>query len=219
MPYKSYEMKKLKEKLRYTERLSKGVCVVCGDKIDSKRKGLVYCSFCAKKREIARKTFKNACDYWDCFSCPHPFCVADEKKAIERENKRLKATRKSYVELAQKRKKLGVCIRCGGLIEDGLMLNCRKCQDKQNANSRRYHAEHYVSKVYDEELCHVCHKKPKLPDHNTCQECYERCRKSAYHMNEVKIPYQNGLFRKTNHLFFLSSLLSKRRVNNEFQNR
>ena len=159
MPYKSREYKNLHEKLKYQERVAKGLCGACGDEIDEHRKskGYVLCSFCASKRKQARKRWFNACDHHDCSTCPHEYCISDEKKADRRLQQAHENTRKSFVAFNERNKKAGLCQRCGAVIEEGMTgHNCRRCQDMQNRNSRRRRVEKPEPiKIIDDSMCHV----------------------------------------------------------------
>ena len=158
MPYKDKKTKLLKAKMIYDERKAKGLCVACGEKNDTPER--VYCSFCAKKRVMARKRYKNACDYHDCETCPYPYCKSDEKLEQKRYEKAIRNTRKTFPETNRKWKEQGLCERCGGEIEPEMKGHtCRKCRDKQNANSRRYYKNHHVLKSHNPELCSRCHKR------------------------------------------------------------
>lgn len=186
MPYKDRKTQLLRAKLRYDERKSKGLCCACGEKND--RTDSVYCSWCTKKRALNKKSYLNgSCGHHDCTTCPYPYCIADEKKIERREKKRLETTRKSFDSLVDNWKKHGLCIRCGGEIDDGLKSYCRKCQDKLNANARKWRKKHstYIRQIYyDGNLCHICHKLPVVDGYNTCEKCLEICRNRAKKCHE-----------------------------------
>ena len=180
MPYKDYEMKKLNAKLKYDERRSKGLCVVCGDEIETERKGSVFCSACAYKRKFARKAFANACGHHDCLTCPYPHCISNEKLVEKRRKKRIEHTRKTFPETNRKWKEQGLCQRCGGVIEPELHgHDCRRCRDLQNEAARKRRLTHKQDKIInipDENLCRRCHKAPMVYGYKVCYKCLEQIR-------------------------------------------
>ena len=187
MPYKDRKTKLLHAKIIYDERKSKGLCVACGEKNDRIDDGYVYCSWCAKKRIMDRKRYRNGgCGHHDCTTCPYPYCNADEKKIEKRDRKALENTRRTFPEYNRRNLELGLCPRCGRPKEDETKRNCRRCQDMMNANSRKYARKKYVRPVNIDSgnLCHVCHKFPVVDGYNTCEKCLERCRNNAKKLRE-----------------------------------
>ena len=202
MPYKDKKTKLLKAKMIYDERKIKGLCVACGEKNDTPER--VYCSFCAKKREMARKRYKNACDYHDCLTCPYPYCKSNEKLENKRYKKALENIRKTFPETNRKWKEAGLCERCGGEIEPEMKGHtCRKCRDKQNAISRRYYRNHHILKSHNPELCSRCHKKYRFEGKKVCYDCLIKMRE-VIKKTLAKRNMEDDWFKKSNHIYFVT---------------
>ncbi len=113
MDYKERNRKHAKE--RYWKLKEKGLCVTCAA---PKTEEGIYCTKC---KNIMYKTNK-----W----------YSDEYVAIRNEN--LKALKKNQ---RDERREKGLCIICGGEIDDKKYKSCTKCRDKRKEyykNNKEY---------------------------------------------------------------------------------
>ena len=80
-------------KERYEQRKQKHQCVKCGETDKRTQKGLVHCEKCVKQQSIYIKNYLN---------------TEKGKQSMHRAN----------IKCYQKKKSLGVCVTCGGPIEE-----------------------------------------------------------------------------------------------------
>lgn len=196
---KEYD-KKYKNKIR-AYRKANHLCYSCGDKlpIDEKR---INCSFCRAKQKQYDKANKNACGYHNCDTCPFEDCKANMKIQEMRREKNNKNKRKYYykkkIEWANQNK----CSSCGDILPiNSEFKQCLNCRERKKISAKKHREKYpYVKKIFNENLCHLCHKKPIVEGYNTCSDCLEICRKRI--KNCLKTTGKNNYFGKLNDYFW-----------------
>lgn len=171
-------MNKYQEKF-LKKRREQHLCIWCGKPIDCNSKS--FCSSCLeRKRQNYRKKI-NGCDWYDCETCPHEDCIANEKKAINFINRKNEMTRKSYHKL----KNTALCHKCHKNTPEINHKYCKECllKEKDRYNRRKYKLkENYIVKVKKSDTCVRCGKeiyKGKL-----CKEHYDIC---LQNLSKVKV--------------------------------
>lgn len=113
-----------------------GICAKCGK--EKPKKPFLRCAKCLKKlRESMRKLALKIPRYW---ADRRRKYVSTHKRKIRKYNKIYNPKRKERaIKEYLRRKKLGICTRCGKNPKDPGFLKCHPCRMIWNAWNREYH--------------------------------------------------------------------------------
>lgn len=198
---------------RYYERCKeKGVCSVCGKKLD--RKG-VYCIACRKKdNERKREDREYYRQNHICTVCGKERVYGEDKicfecrtKNVERIEGRTEDQKVKYrnrcVDANRKRRerlrKSGFCTECGKRkVEEG-KKKCRLCLDKDAERQRLKRIDVQKIREYRKtnHLCYFCGGPVETENKQVCSKCSEKMQKYS---NKAK---RNQYFREENRLIFV----------------
>ena len=166
----------IRRKMILAERISKGLCTVCGNPVDTDGKMCQACREKAKKKTRERKQWYKEhgicpeCGKYEIF--PHEsMCPECNAKRQTREEKRAEYSRNYQKQLREKRKAAGICVECGkSPTEDGSYI-CSACKEKRNIARKKKPKKYVVANRISDRLCARC-DEPALPGLRLCERHY-----------------------------------------------
>lgn len=183
-------------RMTYSEMVAAGLCVICGEKSDSKT-----CKPCRDKRnEHRREVYRykkliGRCKWCSndaepnrelCYEC---LGKARDKYHASPVKKSNEAKMRTYYE----RKENGICTRCGKKPKEKGQL-CKRCYGKVRVDKYAGISDIHRSERPSYGLCYIC-GKPKMTDRNVCESCYEVRKQTIPAMLAVT---NNDYFRQLN---------------------
>lgn len=79
--------------------------------------------------------------------------------------------RESMRKLHERRVKMGICIRCSGLIDDPRYNTCARCRAEKREINARYRAEKKALKEQREAPAKTISEKQPIPEGHKCLWC------------------------------------------------
>lgn len=178
-----------REKIRYHDRKSKGICTRCGKK--PAKENRTMCESCLDKKNSDRRWVREMCKKTGiCQRCRKNEVFGNEKMCPECRVKAYESLMKSrerrqfdshewYLNDIKRKKELGLCRSCGrNHVEEGKTY-CSKCLEKKRETGKAYRLRmisRNSAKIERNErpsygLCYKC-GKPLDRDGKICKACY-----------------------------------------------
>ena len=175
------------------ERISKGLCTVCGKPVDTDGR---MCSSCRERSWTERKKRQEwykahglcpVCGKYEIFP-QEAMCPECNAKRQTREEHRADYNRKYQKMLREKRKAAGVCVECGKNKPEEGERRCKFCKEKRRQARKKKPKKYVVANRISDLLCARC-DEPALPGKRLCERHYNMMLEATRKREEQ---YANG---------------------------